>query len=475
MTNTNKLLITLAILMISVSAATTISVDQTGADSGKIIKGDLFTATASGWTGSCTSANIDFSDCPVCSLQNEDTVKSVSGSSVSWTSILASQTASNQKITVSLSGCSPPESGTSSSFQVILPPDLGATVSPTSFSEPAGSKQISLTVENTGENSLQDVYAIISLPSGVSTGESTSKNLGDVLGGSSVGTAWTVSFGSVSTSTITINIQSSNAGTVQKNIGIYVPAEEDESGGSSSGGSVVVSGTTEASTVTYGDTLEVLINTAGTYSFYPNQTFETVTVTANASVSFTAKEVTTVENTPGNLDAYKFVKFESDDEITSMTIKFSVTNDWLSQHQGDTGDVVILGSSGSGWETLTTKYVGSEGDMHYYEVSVSRLATTFSIGLLEGAEASETVVSACKEPGKWTECVEGKQTRNIEVLENGDCVQRSETIDCSALPTQWLTWIFKVVLAALLVVSLFFGYFIFKGKMKGKPIKMPPL
>ncbi|HDD46263.1 MAG TPA: hypothetical protein ENG42_02215, partial [Candidatus Aenigmarchaeota archaeon] len=72
--------------------ALSVSYTQANADPGEVMKGKTFTVTASGWSGSCTTATISFAECSGCSLLGEDEQKSISGqSSVSWTTVIANQ------------------------------------------------------------------------------------------------------------------------------------------------------------------------------------------------------------------------------------------------------------------------------------------------------------------------------------------------------------------------------------------------
>lgn len=191
------------------------SYSQAGADSGTIMKGKTFTVTASGWSGSCNSAYLDFSQCSVCSLTEESQTKSITGqSSVTWTTVTTTDTASAQKITVTVSGGCSGESGDTSSFDVILPPVITInSYSPTSYSDPTISSTINLNFRNSGETVAKDVGITLSLPSGVTlTSGSLSQTESTIDPNENWGTSWTISFGTIPSSTnIFIYVTPSNA------------------------------------------------------------------------------------------------------------------------------------------------------------------------------------------------------------------------------------------------------------------------
>ena len=212
------------------------SYSQAGADTGTVMKGKTFTVSASDWSGSCNSAYLDFSQCPVCSLTEESQTKSITGqSSVTWTTVTTTDTASAQKITVTVSGGCSGESGDTSSFDVILPPVITInSYSPTSYSDPTGSSTINLNFRNSGETVAKDVGITLSLPSGVTnTSGSKTQTESTIDPDENWGTSWTVSFGTVSTSNIYIYITPSNADskTVTIPISVTTPGGPGSPGG----------------------------------------------------------------------------------------------------------------------------------------------------------------------------------------------------------------------------------------------------
>lgn len=238
------LILFLCLLLVpNVQAAMSVSYSQAGADSGTVMKGKTFTVSASDWSGSCNSAYLDFSQCPVCSITEESQTKSITGqSSVTWTTVTTTNTASAQRITVTVSGGCSGESGDTSSFDVVLPPVITInSYSPSSYSDPTGSSTINLNFRNSGETVAKDVGITLSLPSGVTTTDDESQTESTIDPDENWGTSWTVSFGSISSSTdIYIYITPSNADskTVTIPISITPPGQQPpgEDGGGTMGG-----------------------------------------------------------------------------------------------------------------------------------------------------------------------------------------------------------------------------------------------
>jgi len=207
-----------------VSAAMAVTVSQSGADSGEVMKAREFIVDASGWGGTCSQAMISFTGCSSCSLSGEGIQKTIGqASSVSWTTVVASQKAVGQTVSVSVSAvgdCS--GSGISSSFDIVLPPSLtlDATTSSSSVSK-GGSFSVNLDISNGGETTASDLTIdtttsgfsascapISSIDEGQSAGEScTVTALSSITGGSK---------------TVTLQITSSNADSTSDTVSITV-------------------------------------------------------------------------------------------------------------------------------------------------------------------------------------------------------------------------------------------------------------
>jgi len=224
------LVIFLILLSTPIAFAATASIAQSGADSGTVMKGQAFSLTVSGLAGS-GQATLQL---PSGFSISEETTKSFSSSSLSWTTITATERLSRQEISVLISIAGSPSTATTSSFNVVLPPSLSITAAPSSKALSSGqSFDLSLNVQNNGETTARSVIAAISLPSGLSTSDSESQAIGTINGGTggaggSSAVTWTIAAGTVSTSTISITVTSSNSDT--KTLTVPISAESDDEG-----------------------------------------------------------------------------------------------------------------------------------------------------------------------------------------------------------------------------------------------------
>lgn len=218
-------------------ASISVGVSQSGADSGSVISGKTFTITASGWSGDCSSANLDLTSCAVCNV-SESQIKSLSGSSVSWTTITASK-ANSQSISVSVSGSCTPDSG-SVSFDVKNPPSLSATATPTVSITQGSTASFSLNIQNSGETTAKFGTITASGGSGLSLSSCTPS---DISGSQSLGLSCTITASSSAATgaqTLTLSINPTNADSITKTISVTVSASGGNDGGdtgSSGGGS----------------------------------------------------------------------------------------------------------------------------------------------------------------------------------------------------------------------------------------------
>ncbi len=215
-------LVMLALLVTPVSAAVSVTVSQSGADSGSVMGGETFTVTASGWSGSCSSAYLDLTNCPVCGV-SESQSKTLGGSTVSWTTTTATK-ANSQSISVSVSGTCSPDAG-SASFDVKNPPSLSAELSSESTSVAQGSTfSFNLNVQNSGETTARFGTITVS-PSDFSISSGCSPS--DIPGGQGAGMSCTVAASASAATgakTVTLSINPANAGSVTKNMAVTVTA-----------------------------------------------------------------------------------------------------------------------------------------------------------------------------------------------------------------------------------------------------------
>jgi len=193
------------------AAALETTVIQSGADNDEIMKGRTFTVQSTGWTGSCTTATLSFTGCSSCSLSGENAQKTVGGgsSTVSWTTASASQLASAQSVTVSLSGGCTSQQDDSDPFDIVLPPSLSIAASTeTSSVSEGGTFSSNINIVNSGETTARNVDVDvtgtgISLQSGCSVYE--------IEEGSNVGDTCVVKASTYGTQTVTFTVSASNA------------------------------------------------------------------------------------------------------------------------------------------------------------------------------------------------------------------------------------------------------------------------
>ncbi len=213
-------LVMLALLVSPATAAVSVTASQSGADSGSVMGGETFTVTASGWSGSCSSAYLDLTNCPVCSV-SESQSKTLSGSSVSWTTISATK-ANSQSLSVSVSGTCSPDSG-SASFDVKNPPSLSAELSTGSANVVQGSTfSFTLNLQNSGETTARFGTITVS-PSDFSISSGCSPS--DISGAQGAGMSCTVAASASAATgakTVTLSINPANAGSVTKNMAVTV-------------------------------------------------------------------------------------------------------------------------------------------------------------------------------------------------------------------------------------------------------------
>lgn len=215
-------LVMLALLVSPAAAVVSVTTAQSGADAGSVMGGETFTVTASGWSGSCSSAYLDLTNCPVCSV-SESQSKTLSGSSVSWTTISATK-ANSQSVSVSVSGTCSPDSG-SAAFDVKNPPSLSAELSSDSASVVQGSAfSFTLNLQNSGETTAKFGTITVS-PSDFSISSGCSPS--DIPSAQGAGMSCTVAASASATTgarTVTLSINPANAGSVTKNMAVTVIA-----------------------------------------------------------------------------------------------------------------------------------------------------------------------------------------------------------------------------------------------------------
>jgi len=364
----------LAVLLFVLPAvhAATVSVTQSGADPGTVMKGRYFTITVSGLSGSGTATLILPSGVTV----EEGTTKSFSSgtSSVSWTTAIAGQTLTGQKIYVSISTTGSPVTAASDPFDIVLPPSLELSVYPTSFVDPQGDKTLQLTIKNWGETTARDVNVRLSLPQGVSISSgSATQTISAILGGTggngeSRGVSWVLSFTSPTNSSIEITVSPSNADSKSVTVPVVVygttqtqPTTTSGGGGGGGGGGAV------AEKPNVKEIPKILSGSHYTVSFDTRLVpgLESVQIFAAADQYLTRLTVETFQKKPewvnfaepeGRVYIYYRITYSKPSTyVERAKITFRVNESWLRAEDIDPERLILYRLSSTGeWTPLPT-------------------------------------------------------------------------------------------------------------------------
>ena len=150
------------LFFIQLTSATSVTISQSGADTGSVMKGTTFVISVTGLSG---SGSVNLIDLPTGFSSEEGTVKSFAEgtSSVTWTTATISQVQTNIKIKATVTITGSPSTAESSSFDVVLPPSISVAISPSEVSIEEGDEYtVTLTIENDGETSAKSVSLSLS-------------------------------------------------------------------------------------------------------------------------------------------------------------------------------------------------------------------------------------------------------------------------------------------------------------------------
>lgn len=404
-------------------ATVTVTITQPGADPGTVMAGKAFTVTASGWSGSCTSAFLDLSECSVCSV-SESQVKSISGSSISWTTLTATE-AVGQKIKVSVSGTCSPDFGFET-FDIKTPPSLSASVSPTSSSVIRGSSfSLSLNIQNNGETTAR-FGSVRVFPENftISSGCSPSS----ITGGQSIGINCVISVSANSplgSTPLTLTISPSNADSISKNIVVYVSSATTTktttttlkptttvTAPTSSGGGENILNTGEINIPAGGRmTIKIADSNISSVSEITLEVFESVKNIKITVQKLPSKPDEVAENLVDRV--YKYLRITTQNipssNIAFVKIKFNVERIWLESNGFDLQTVLLNRYAGGKWTSLQTSLFGKDGEYYYYEA--------------ESPGLSYFAITA--KPRSTTE------TGSIPICGNGICEKGEDYVICS--------------------------------------------
>jgi PGF-pre-PGF domain-containing protein len=372
--------------------AASISISQSGADPNTVMKSTAFTVTVSGLSDSGSVSLI----LPTGFSTEENTTKTFGGSttSVSWTTIIANQKLSAQTISATITTLGSPETVTTSSFDVILPPSIVTSVSLSSISEPsAGSlHSINLNIQNYGETIAKDVVVTLSLPSGfsLSSGIAT-QTISTISGGAggsgeSVGISWTVTADSPSTSTITITVVPSNADSKTDTISVTVTGETPPT---TPGGPSIT--TPPRNTRRWTEMLRGVVHKMMISDREIG--FRQISIEVNNNANNVSITITKLAGMPASIihgitgNVYQYIEIDHDNlnnsNVKSASIMFNVTKEWMNTNNFSKANIYLFRYSNNAWERFTARVIGESTDEVEYEADVPGLSVFAIAGELE--------------------------------------------------------------------------------------------
>jgi len=455
------ILLLLVLLPSLVLADVSVSITQSGADPGSVIAERTFTISGSDLDENCNSATIDLSECGVCSISENET-KTISGSTVSWTTLTAS-TANSQKITVSISGTCEPDSGYVT-FDAKTAPSLTASVDPTSTSVTQGSTfSLSLNIQNNGETTAKFGSITVS-PSDFSISSGCSPS--DILGEQSSGLSCTIAASASATTgtrTLSILISPTNADSVTKTVSVTVIAGATTTtlGGGGPGGGGPSAGPREKK-----KTHTWTMITPGVVEIMhvddPDIGLKQISINVrnranNVQITVTkleGKPASVVHNISGKVYKYMEINTENlaDENISEAKIQFPVNKSWIIRNNINRATVALNRYHNNVWERLQTREISEDNDYVYYE-AISPGFTTFAV---TGEEVTVTTTTAAPVATTTTMLV----TTTVPVIS-----------EVGGIPI----WIFGLII--VIVVAIVIVFLIYRKRQKtALPVQteMPP-
>jgi len=397
----------LVVLLVPTLAAT-IQISQAGADPNTIMVGKPFTVTVSGLSGSGTVSLV----LPSGFSLSESTSKSFSSgtTSVSWTTVVATQKLSAQTISATISVAGTPSTVTSDTFDVKLPPSLTLTITPTSVSVDQGSTfLISLNIQNSGETTAKFGTITIS-NNGLSIASGCSPI--DIAAGESAGIACSILASSSGSKTLTVTLTPTNADPVSKSISVNVVAP-------------TVTTTTVPTEITPSNVTTQNI-TVTTQTGITIQAGENATITIENPDLYKLQEIIihvirTVSNVKIHVSltthpaggpsvveggtVYKYIEITkeniTDADIANVTIKFKVDKAWINANTINVTTIALYRYSNGNWEKLNTSKVG-EDEANVYFSAISPSLSIFAI-------AGEKLVTKSTLPTTTTTTIPSRQ------------------------------------------------------------------
>lgn len=365
------------LMMAGPASALSVAVSQSGSDTDEIMKDRPFTVEVSGWSDSCSTAQISFPECSFCGLSGESELKNIgSGDSVSWTTTTGSMKAAAQKVHVTVSGgCT--EDADSSSFDIVLPPSLSVTASGDATVSAGSTFSANLDITNDGETTASDVSMSVS-GTGMALSSGGCASIPAIDEGNSAAESCTVTASNAGVQTVTFTATPTNGGTDSGSFQITVTGaggNQPPTGGSGGGGGGAVSGISE--TVNIG---AIAAGAEGRASF-TNTKLSVTEILVTPKVDSRNVAVTVGQNSSrpplASTDAqgkvYGYLTITAvnirEANITSAAIRFRVNKTWLAANNIADSDVILQRFSSNAWQQLQTSYLTFDSDYAYYSAS----------------------------------------------------------------------------------------------------------
>ncbi|MGC9310170.1 MAG: CARDB domain-containing protein [Candidatus Aenigmatarchaeota archaeon] len=431
----------LALFLAPSALAATMTITQSGADGGTVMKSQFFTITVSGLSGSGTANLIDT---PSGFSSEEGTSKSFSEgtTSVSWTTTKISQLQNNIMLKASISIAGSPSTAESDIFDVVLPPALSLSVSPSTVTVDKDSTYtVTLTVQNSGGTSANSVSLSVS-----GTGMSAScPTITSVSAGGSSSATCTVTASEAGTISTTFTATPSNC--ESKTDTISVTVEEDRGDGGNPGSNSPGGGTATGS--------------VGSSSFW-SVTYPVTDEQFAAGYSKALRAGYRLKVAVGG--EYHYVGLISTTANTA-TINVSSTSQQATLSSGEermfeiTGDnyydlLVRLESVGNGTANVTVVQVNTEIPLGVQEPAAEEtgegpFAPTETDSCIDGAIICES--------GELRECING-EWRTVQLCEYGCNANRSSCKVAPDMETEETKNNIRIFLLSLLVILAVSAY-----------------
>ncbi len=496
----NKVLMMGVVLVLSLligsgtSLAASCSLSQSGSDSGTVMQGEFFVVEVSGLSTSSTveaQLMLPSSGFSV----DEDKTKTKSGvSSISWTTVSATDTKEGQSISVSLTVDNVPQGEITCSpdpFDVVTKPNLDVvSMNPSSVSIDSGDNfDVDLNIQNTGETTA-DLSVSVS-----GTGTKVSDTLPDEIDPDG-NVAGTVTLSADESGTATISVSATNGNTVEREVSVEVQDTSEDTtdetdtrtgGGGGGGGGFALplpdawkSQDKSWFTIEPGDRVKMQTEEAAKLGV--KQISLSVKNKAN-NVKITVEKQ---DGKPADVSvdvsgkAYKYMNIQADSledsNIQEANIQFEVNKSWINDNNIDPQKVYLNRYTNGNWEKLETTKVSETGTTVIFESQTPGFSY-FAVSGEEKAEKTETVIPlpqeteeaqecpTCPEPSAWSECVDGIKTRTnykCSAETNYQCQSYTEEEECEvqeeAAGFPWLIIGIVILLALVAAGGLVYYY-----------------